>query len=188
MYKCLLYLRLSQLLTLALNHMLNSSSSSYLISIFTTSPTLWSTAIMSTTLYKICFIRRRPDLTEEQFYNHWRNVHAPIIAPWAKKHGIIGYTQIHTSSALRQPLTTTSLPITVMDYDGAVIWEIPSLEAFLNAFNDPYYASVIAPDEENFVDKSKEVATVTLGHFHNIVAGGEPLIDYTSGPEPSKAE
>ncbi|PNP47951.1 hypothetical protein TGAM01_v206165 [Trichoderma gamsii] len=143
---------------------------------------------MSSSLYKICFIRRRPDLTEEQFYDYWRNVHAPKIAYWSKKHGIIGYTQIHTSSALRQPLTATPLPLAVMDFDGAVIWEIPSLEHFFNAFNDPYYLNVIAPDEDNFLDKSKEVATVTLGHFHNIVAGGEPLIDYSEAAEPSETK
>lgn len=49
---------------------------------------------MSSTLYMIAFIKRRPDLTEEQFYNHWRNIHAPKIAYWAKKNGIIGYTQV----------------------------------------------------------------------------------------------
>ncbi|PNP56222.1 hypothetical protein THARTR1_03747 [Trichoderma harzianum] len=143
---------------------------------------------MSSTLYMIAFIRRRPDLTEEQFYNHWRNIHAPKIAYWAKKNGIIGYTQIHTPSSLRQPLTAMPVPLNVMEFDGAVIWEIPSLEHYINAFKDPYYASDIAPDEDNFLDKSKEVATITLGSFHNIVAGAEPLIDYSSESEPSKTE
>ncbi|KAK4065537.1 hypothetical protein Trihar35433_7657 [Trichoderma harzianum] len=142
---------------------------------------------MSSTLYMIAFIRRRPDLTEEQFYNHWRNIHAPKIAYWAKKNGIIGYTQIHTPSSLRQPLKDMPIPITVMEYDGAVIWEIPSMEHYINAFRDPYYASDIAPDEDNFLDKSKEVATITLGNFHNIVAGAEPLIDYSES-ERSKTE
>lgn len=49
---------------------------------------------MSSTQYLIGFIKRRPDLTQEQFYNYWRNVHAPKIAHWAKKHGITGYTQV----------------------------------------------------------------------------------------------
>lgn len=49
---------------------------------------------MSSTQYLIGFIKRRPDLTQEQFYNYWRNVHAPKIAYWAKKHGITGYTQV----------------------------------------------------------------------------------------------
>lgn len=80
------------------------------------------------------------------------------------------------------------LPLAVMDFDGAVIWEIPSLEHFLNAFNDPYYLNVIAPDEDRFLDKTKEVATVTLGHFHHIVAGGEPLIDYSEAAELSETK
>ncbi|KAL7942780.1 EthD domain-containing protein [Trichoderma barbatum] len=143
---------------------------------------------MSSTLYKICFIRRRPDLTEEQFYDYWRNVHGPKIAPWAKKHGIIGYTQFHTPSALRQPLKEMPMPLAIMDFDGAVIWEITSLEHFLSAYEDPYYVNVIEPDEANFLDKSKEIATVTLGHFHNLVAGGETLIDCSKEDEQLKTE
>ncbi|KAL7809505.1 EthD domain-containing protein [Trichoderma gracile] len=143
---------------------------------------------MSSTLYLIGFIKRRPDLTQEQFYNYWRNVHAPKIAYWAKKHGITGYTQVHTSNVLRQSLTSTPLPITVMDYDGAVIWEISSLEHYMSAFADPFYVNVIAPDEYNFLDKSKETVTVTLGNVHHIVAGGETLIDFSQEMESSKAE
>lgn len=85
-------------------------------------------------------------------------------------------------------MTETTLPLAVLDFDGAVIWEIPSLEQFFEAFSDPYYLNVIAPDEENFLDKSKEVATVTIGHFHNIVANGEPLIDYSEASESLKTE
>lgn len=85
-------------------------------------------------------------------------------------------------------MTGTPLPLAVMDFDGAVIWEIKSLEHFFSAFDDPYYVNVIAPDEDNFLDKSKEVATVTLGHFHQIVAGGEPLIDYSDASKLLKAE
>ncbi|KAL6879929.1 EthD domain-containing protein [Trichoderma longibrachiatum] len=138
---------------------------------------------MSSTQYLIGFIKRRPDLTQEQFYNYWRNVHAPKIAYWAKKHGITGYTQVHTSNVLRQSLTSTPLPITVMDYDGAVIWEISSLKHYMSAFADPYYVNVIAPDEHNFLDKSKETATVILGSIHHIVAGGEALIDCSQEAE-----
>ncbi|TFA99838.1 hypothetical protein CCMA1212_008247 [Trichoderma ghanense] len=163
---------------------------------------------MSSSLYLVGFVKRRPDLTQEQFYTYWRNVHAPKIAYWAKKHGITGYTQVsifilgfsvaltqgthvhtqvHTSNVLRQSLTVTPLPVTVMDYDGAVIWEIASMEHYMSAFDDPYYVNVIAPDEYNFLDKSKETAMVTLGNVHHVVAGGEALIDF-SGEESLNAE
>lgn len=64
--------------------------------------------IMSSSLYKICFIRRRPDLTEEQFYDYWRNVHAPKIAYWSKKHGLIGYTQVDIPLCRTFPCTSVS--------------------------------------------------------------------------------
>jgi hypothetical protein len=162
---------------------------------------------MTSTLYLIGFIKRRPDLTQEQFYAYWRNVHAPKIAYWAKKHGITGYTQVsilsilllnfkgsrcvtqvHTSNVLEQSLTATPLPITIMDYDGAVIWQISSLEHYMSAFADPYYVNVIAPDEYNFLDKSRETAMVTLGNVHRIVAGGEALIDISQETESLNAE
>ncbi|KAL6856311.1 EthD domain-containing protein [Trichoderma novae-zelandiae] len=143
---------------------------------------------MSSTLYLIAFIKRRPDLTQEQFYHHWRNVHAPKIAYWAKKHGITGYTQVHTSSALGESLTATPLPVAVMDFDGAVVWEFSSLEHYMSAFADPYYVNVIAPDEDNFLDKSKGTATVALGNIHHIVAGGEALIDFSQETESLNAE
>ncbi len=40
------------------------------------------------------FVKRRPDLSEEDFYKHWKDVHAPLVAPWALKHGVTGYTQV----------------------------------------------------------------------------------------------
>jgi hypothetical protein len=39
-------------------------------------------------------IRRKRDMTPEQFYNHWENIHAPKVVPWAEKHGIRRYQQV----------------------------------------------------------------------------------------------
>ena len=58
----------------------------------------------------------------------------------------------------------------------------------MSAFADPYYVNVIAPDEYNFLDKSKETAMVTLGSIHHIVAGGEALIDFIKEAKPLNAE
>jgi hypothetical protein len=41
----------------------------------------------------IAYIKRKPTLTLEQFYDHWQNKHAPIIAPWAQKHNLRRYQQ-----------------------------------------------------------------------------------------------
>lgn len=63
-----------------------------------------------------------------------------------------------------------------MDADGVTIWQVSSLEAFRDALRDPYYGKVIAPDEANFLDQSKQF-TVTMGRGHQIVANGRSLVD-----------
>jgi hypothetical protein len=40
------------------------------------------------------FVKRHPDLTEEQFYHHWETKHAPLVSPWCLKHGVIEYRQV----------------------------------------------------------------------------------------------
>jgi hypothetical protein len=42
----------------------------------------------------VAFIKRKPDITPEQFYHHWETVHARLVKPWAEKHRIVGYTQV----------------------------------------------------------------------------------------------
>jgi hypothetical protein len=47
------------------------------------------------TVYRITvFFKKRPDLTEQQFSDHWRNVHGPLVIPWALHHGVLGYVQV----------------------------------------------------------------------------------------------
>jgi hypothetical protein len=43
----------------------------------------------------LIYIRRKRDLTPEQFYNHWEDVHAHKVIPWAEKHGMIRYQQVY---------------------------------------------------------------------------------------------
>jgi hypothetical protein len=48
------------------------------------------------------FFKRRPDLTEQQCYDHWGKVHGPLVIPWALHHGILEYTQV-SSFAVKTP-------------------------------------------------------------------------------------
>ncbi|KAJ5131091.1 uncharacterized protein N7515_007130 [Penicillium bovifimosum] len=131
------------------------------------------------TLVLLCFIKRRQDLTEDQFYEYWEKIHGPKIAPWALKHGIVGYKQIHTRATIRGSFAAAvPLPLSTVDFDGAVIWEFPSLDTFLSAFSHPYYVNVIAPDEKNFLEKTlNETATVTMGYLRPIVSEGESTVE-----------
>lgn len=55
------------------------------------------------TLRIIGFIKRRPDLTPEQFYEHWEKVHAPLVVPWILKHGFTSYMQVGHSFYTLEP-------------------------------------------------------------------------------------
>ncbi|KAI9731686.1 MAG: hypothetical protein M1834_004475 [Cirrosporium novae-zelandiae] len=128
----------------------------------------------------VTFIKRRSDITEQQFYDHWGNIHASLIVPWALKHNF-EYTQIHTPKHMRNQFkATVPAPFDeVLDYDGAAEWNIPSLEKLIEAFGDPYYRDVIEPDEHNFLHKSSKEAISTTAHgiWKPIVLEGKALVN-----------
>ncbi len=45
------------------------------------------------------YFKRRPDISEKEFNDHWSNVHAPLTKEWLVKYGIIRYTQVCTASS-----------------------------------------------------------------------------------------
>jgi hypothetical protein len=71
-----------------------------------------------------------------------------------------------------------------INYNGAALFDVVSYEAFVKAFEDPYYINVIEPDEHNFVAKDvtgkNQVlkAMSTMGVCKTIVSGGKPQIEY----------
>jgi hypothetical protein len=128
----------------------------------------------------LTYIRRRRDLTPEQFLDHWENVHAHKVIPWAEKHGIIRYQQvyshpqlealyctyktcqIHISGSMVPVVATASapnafnngdLPATPIEFDGIAMFLVSSLDKFMEAFKDPYYIDVVEPDEREMLDK-----------------------------------
>ncbi|KAF1944606.1 hypothetical protein EJ02DRAFT_432198 [Clathrospora elynae] len=97
------------------------------------------------------------------FYEHWENVHALKVIPWAEKHGIRRYQQMHASGSMvpiaatasaPNALSKSALPTTPIEFDGIAIFLVPSLKQYTSAFNDPYYIEVIEPDEGEFLDRA----------------------------------
>lgn len=54
----------------------------------------------------ISFLKKNPDLSPEQFYEHWEKVHGALVKPWAQKHGFISYKQVCMS-----PCVAATCPI-----------------------------------------------------------------------------
>ena len=97
------------------------------------------------------FLTRRPDLTHEQFSQYWKDKHASLIMSLdAFRSHIRHYIQQHSLSNLPE-----GLPI--LPYDGvAEVWfdDLPSAMA---TFGHQDYGTILAKDEENFLDRTKTV-------------------------------
>lgn len=85
----------------------------------------------------VTLLTRRADLTREQFHQHWKNVHAPLVLAMPK---VRRYVQC-------RPL---EVPGRQAPCDGvAEVW-YDSVEDFLATADSPEYARLLA-DEKNFM-------------------------------------
>ncbi|WP_334143501.1 EthD domain-containing protein [Rhabdothermincola sp.] len=102
----------------------------------------------------VAFLKRKPGLTLEEFYDHWENRHGPLIAntPELARH-IVRYEQ-HRRTALAGWMGTEG-------FDGVTIQWMASPAAFEAFVAEPAYAELIAPDEQRFLDTDSLVWMVT---------------------------
>lgn len=95
------------------------------------------------TVSSFAFAHRRPDLSREQFVDHWRSRHAPLVRE-------VGYLRGYVQNAPRD------LPIppgwSAADYDGIAgfAWDDPADAA--RPASDRYVRAEIVPDERRFLD------------------------------------
>lgn len=102
----------------------------------------------------IVAIRKRADLSVEEFQDHWRHRHAALVKnnPASTRY-IRKYIQCHT---LPDEYAAGDVA-----FDGtAELWfdSVADKDAF---FSDPDYLRDVSPDEEKFADMSKTVFFVT---------------------------
>ncbi|MEI7885805.1 MAG: EthD domain-containing protein [Actinomycetes bacterium] len=90
-------------------------------------------------------LRRHPDMTTEEFVTHWRDHHGPLIKnePLLARH-IVRYEQHvrHRDGGLSGN----------EGLDGVAVQWFNSIDDFVGFMSEPAYASLIAPDEQRFLD------------------------------------
>ncbi len=97
-------------------------------------------------------ITKRPDLSDEQFFHYWKNIHGPIGATIPRLRKLV---QSH-----RLNIPVDKHPPT---YDGiAELW-FDSVEDLLAARQSPEWQTS-TQDETNFIDHTKVVYFVTDEH------------------------
>lgn len=113
-------------------------------------------------------LRRRPDLTREQFLEHWHGIHAEIARRGAQALGAVRYVQNHTlSTPLNDSLQASrGAPAA---FDGVVELWFASIDDVASTFREPDARAAIKAllaDEVNFIDL--EASPIFLAEEHHM--------------------
>ena len=108
------------------------------------------------------FLTRRSDLTHSEFVTYWTEKHTPMLADLPP-----GAIQVHRYVQL-QPTGDEIPGILTSTYDGVAELWVDSVADAAAWFTSETYTTVIAADEENFLDRS---ATRFLYATENVVFG-----------------
>jgi uncharacterized protein (TIGR02118 family) len=118
-------------------------------------------------MVKLIFcLRRRDDITEEEFHRYWRHEHGPLVERHASTLGIRRYVQLHTTSAPVNDLlaSTRHAP---PPYDGvAELWfdDPESLVRSAGTEAGMAAAAELARDEARFIDHERSPLFVAEEH------------------------
>ena len=110
-------------------------------------------------------LRRKPELTVEDFQRYWRDVHAPLVAERAALLGIKRYVQVHTGMPEVNAVLQARNGGSPEPYDGVAELWVESLDAL--ASEDPAVqqaAADLLEDEGNFIDRSKSPIWIAEEH------------------------
>lgn len=107
---------------------------------------------------RFVILRRKPEMSVQEFWNYWENIHGPLIA---KIPGLIKYTQYHVESS---QLDDTDTAI-----DGiAELW-FESEEAQKIAYQSAEYQAVVEDEPNLFIMDSYHIHPVMTRKIVKIV-------------------
>ena len=154
----------------------------------------------------IAFFRRKPGLSDEEFYHHWKTSMVPYLRrgsssmalktirkseiTWScfyllSMHILIP-CQIQTRPALKSQWSSLlvpplSNPLPTLPYDGYAEMQFSNPEKMRAAFLDPYYREVVEPDEWKCIEKAGgeygSEPKSTMGYVKHIVLGGKNMVE-----------
>ncbi len=106
----------------------------------------------------IAFVKRRPDLSREEFLTYWRDTHGPLIrdTPELRRH-LVRYEQHPAHESDRS------------GYDGVAVQEFESWDDFIAMISGPA-GELMRADEANFLDSSS--IEVVFTDSSTVVVGG----------------
>jgi len=129
-------------------------------------------------IQKFSLLKRREDLSRNQFNEHWRTVHGPLLASlpeyWKNNES---YVQ---SYVLPMPQSIGTEPF----FDGiAQTMQRPREDMTRGFFHEPAYLNIVRPDEQKFL--SLPDCTAVFGKQHVIKDGPHTGIKFMSFLRPA---
>ena len=125
-------------------------------------------------MIKLVFsLRRRPDLTRDEFQLYWRDRHAPLVARHADALQIRRYVQTHARASEVGAAQSAARGSEPDAYDGqAELWW-DSLDDIIAAVSTPagqQAALELLDDERRFIDLER--SPMWIGEEHLVVGSG----------------
>jgi uncharacterized protein (TIGR02118 family) len=118
-------------------------------------------------MVKLIFcLRRREDISEEEFHRYWRHEHGPLVTRHAPVLGIRRYVQVHTVAG---PVNTMLAATRggPEAYDGvAELWfdDVDALVTSAGSEEGRAAVTELADDERHFIDHSRSPLFVADEH------------------------
>ena len=115
-------------------------------------------------------LRRRSDLTREDFQRYWRETHAPLVAGRAEALRLRRYVQVHTLQTPLDGALSEHRGAAIEPFDGvAELWwdSVEDMAAVLSTPEGAAASAELLADEANFIDL--EASPVWLAEEHAVV-------------------
>jgi uncharacterized protein (TIGR02118 family) len=97
-------------------------------------------------------ITKKPGMTDEEFFQYWRDIHGPIGARIPRLRKFVQSRRVSAPGETRRP-----------DYDGVVELWFENMDALMAARKSPEWKAS-GKDEVNFIDHNKVAYLVSEEH------------------------
>ena len=114
-------------------------------------------------LTKFTLLKRRADLTQAEFSQHWRTIHAKVLVEEG------GHQRYNRHYVQNHFIHDTALGFCSTEFDGAAQMIPQNATAVTKGFQeDPLYLKVVRPDEDRFLDVARCAVIYCEGRaFHD---------------------
>ncbi|PTB70300.1 hypothetical protein BBK36DRAFT_1173813 [Trichoderma citrinoviride] len=113
-------------------------------------------------------VTKKEGLSDEEFRQHYTDIHAPMALGVCKRHGVLDYS-IAEKEVARAALGGNA---NFIDCDAITTFVFPDMQSLIAAFADPEYEARLGPDEATFSDRLKSRFAVS-DEFSVLVNGQE---------------